>query len=231
MNASIDQMPSRRTFLAGLGASAAVLALPGCASVPGFSFTDAIRRVLLLSSERAFDRLVAPDGFWDQQVAQIGLGNLLGARGDILSGILTSALFKDRLEGAFADIAIEGSERAAPVVAEAVRTIGLANAEALIRGGPRAATAFLQGEMGGRLIEVMVPELGRAIDIASDPLVGQAIDAITGANVSGIANRLAGTVNDAIWNEIGVEEAAIRADPAATKDPLIIGVLGAGSLL
>jgi hypothetical protein len=76
----------------------------------------------------------------------------------------------------------------------------------------------------------MVPELGRAIEIASDPLVGQAIDAITGANVSGVANRLAGTVNDAIWDEIGNEEAAIRADPAATRDPLIIGVFGAGAL-
>ena len=35
-------------------------------------------------------------------MAQIGFGNLLGARGDVLSRILTSALFKDR---AFGDIA------------------------------------------------------------------------------------------------------------------------------
>jgi len=231
MSRFLVQQSDRRAVLGGALAGGVLLALPACSTIPGLSFTDAIRRMLLLSSERAFARLTAPDGYWDQQVARIGLGNLLGTRGDVLSGILTSALFKDRLEGAFADIAIEGSERAAPVVADAVRVIGIENAVALVRGGPRAATAFLRGEMGGRLIEVMVPELGRAMEIASDPLVGQLLDAATGANVSGIANRLAGNVNDAIWEEIGVEEAAIRADPQSTRDPLIIGVFGAGRAL
>ena len=228
MNVSNVNRPTRRVFLGGAAATATILALPACSSLPGFSLTDAIRRMLLLSSERAFARLTAPDGYWDQQIARIGLGNMLGTRGDVLSRIFTSALFKDRLEGAFADIAIEGSERAAPVVAEAVRVIGIENAVELVRGGPRAATTFLRGEMGGQLIEAMVPELGRAIEIASDPLVGQLIDAATGTNVSGIANRLAGNVNDAIWEEMGVEEAAIRANPEETNDPLIIGVFGVG---
>ena len=229
MNVSNENRPTRRAFLGGAVAGATLLALPACSSLPAFSLTEAIRRMLLLSSERAFARLTAPDGYWDQQVARIGLGNMLGTRGDVLSRILTSSLFKSRLEHAFADIAIEGSERAAPIVADAVRVIGIDNAVALVKGGPRAATTFLRGEMGGQLIEAMVPELGRAIEIASDPLVGQLIDAATGANVSGIANRLAGNVNDAIWEEMGVEEAAIRANPEETRDPLIIGVFGAGS--
>lgn len=230
MNASIEngpqEQPTRRGFMGGALAGATLLALPACSTVPGFSFTDAIRRVLLLSSERAFARLTAADGFWDQQVARVGLGNLLGTRGDILSSILTSALFKDRLEDAFADIAIEGSERAAPLVADAVRVVGIENAVALVRGGPRAATSFLRGEMGGQLIEAMVPELGRAIEIASDPLVGQLVSAAVGTDVGAIANRLAGNVNDTIWDEIGFEEEAIRRDPGSTNDPLIIGVFG-----
>ncbi|HEX5645088.1 MAG TPA: DUF4197 domain-containing protein [Erythrobacter sp.] len=229
MNASIDRALGRRAFLAGASVGTLALTLPGCASSPRYSLTEAIRRMLLLASERAFARLVEPGGFWDAQVARVGLGNLLGTRGDVLSRILTSALFKDRLEEAFADIAIEGSERAAPLVADAVRVIGFENALDLVRGGPRAATAFLQGEMGGRLIEEMVPELGRAIELASDPLVGQLVDAITGANVNGVAARLAGKVNEAIWAEIGNEEAAIRADPRATRDPLLIGVFGLGA--
>jgi Protein of unknown function (DUF4197) len=229
MNASIEHALGRRAFLAGASAGALALTLPGCASSPRYSLTEAIRRMLLLASERAFARMVEPGGFWDSQVARVGLGNLLGTRGDVVSRILTSALFKDRLEDAFADIAIEGSERAAPLVADAVRVIGFDNALDLVRGGPRAATLFLQGEMGGRLIEEMVPELGRAIDLASDPLVGQLVDAITGADVSGVAARLAGSVNEAIWAEIGSEEAAIRADPGATRDPLLIGVFGVGA--
>lgn len=222
---------SRRKVLAGMLVGAAALALPACQSLPGFSLTEAIRRLLMTSSENAFARLTAPDGFWDEQVAKVGLSNLLGTRGDVLSDILTSTLFKDRLSDAFADIAIEGSYRAAPIVADAVRVIGIENAEALVRGGPRAATAFLQGEMGGQLIEAMVPELGRAIEIASDPLVAQLIDGLTGTDVGGIAQRLAGNVNDTIWEEIGFEEEAIRRDPRSTNDPLLIGVFGAGSAL
>lgn len=212
----------------GMGA-AAVLALPACSTLPGFSLTEAVRRLLLLSSERAFARLTEDGGYWDDQVARLGLGNLLGTRGDVLSQILTSALFTNRLQDAFADIAIEGSYRAAPIVADAVRTIGIANAVALVRGGPDAATQALRGELGGRLIDEMVPELGEAIRIASDPLVGQLINAATGTNLSDIAQRLAGNVDDAIWNEMGIEEAAIRANPQATGDPTLIGVFGVGA--
>jgi len=231
MNAHDTHEANRRHFLKLGGIGALVVTLPACATVPGLSFTDAIRRLLLLSSERAFARLTAPDGYWDGQVARLGLGNLLGTRGNVLSQILTSTLFKNRLEGVFADIAIEGSERAAPLVADAVRVIGVANAVELVRGGPTAATQTLRGELGRRLIEAMVPELGEAIRIASDPLVAELINSTTGTDVGGIAQRLAGNVDDAIWTEIGTEEAAIRADPQATGDPLLIGVFGARSVL
>lgn len=221
---------SRRSVLLGAGAST-MLALPGCASLGGFGLTDAIRRLLILSSERAFVRLTDQGGFWDQQVSRIGLSNILGSRGDILSSILTSTLFKSQLENAFADLAITGAERAAPLVADAVRVVGIEAAEQLVRGGPTAATAFLRGQMGNSLVEAMVPELGTAIRIADDPVIGQAIARLTGVNVSSVANRFSSDINSAIWNEIGVEEAAIRANPRATNDPLLIGVFGVGAAL
>lgn len=222
---------SRRSMLAG-SAAAALLALPACSTVGGgFSMTEAIRRLLLLSSERAFARLTADGGFWDQQVARVGLNQFLGARGDVLSRILTSALFKDRLEGAFAGFAIDASYRAAPIVTDAVRVIGLENAIDLVRGGPSAATAFLKADLGNALLDAMVPGLNDAIRIADDPLVGQAINALTGINITGVATRVGNQVNDAIWTEMGKEEAAIRADPQGTRDPLLIGVFGIGSRL
>lgn len=221
----------RRSIMRAGGAGAVLLALPACSTIPGFSLTEAVRRLLLRSTENAFARLTAPNGFWDQQVARIGLGELLGVRGDVIGRILTSNIFKSRLEDTFADIAMEGSYRAAPIVIDAVRVIGLANAVELVRGGPRAATTALRGELGGRLIEEMVPELGDAIRIAGDPLVAELINAATGTDVGGIAQRLAGNVDDVIWNEIGVEEEAIRRDPEATGDPLLIGVFGAGARL
>jgi len=217
--------------LAGIGAGG-LMTLPGCTTMGGgFSLTDAIQRILLLSSDRAFARLAADGGFWDQQVATLGLDSFLGARGNVLSRILTSALFKDRLQDAFADIAIEGSIRAAPVVADAVRTIGIANAIELVRGGPTAATAFLRGQMGMSLVEAMVPEIGGALRIAREPLIGQMLGALTGVDVGQVANSFSTRVNDVIWREIGVEESAIRANPRGTGDPLIIGVFAARDLL
>lgn len=219
----------RRAVLGGLVAGGGLLALPGCASLPGFGMVDAVQRILFLSSERAFGRMLQGDGFWDQQVAQLGLGNLLGTRGDVMTRILTSALFKSRLEDAFADIAYEGAERAAPLVTDAVRTIGVQNAIDLVRGGPTAATSFLRGSMGTTLVEAMVPELGTAMRVAGDPLVGELLRGLTVVDLAGATNRFATNIDDTIWREIGVEEAAIRRDPQATRDPLIIGVFGTGA--
>lgn len=220
---------NRRNLLAGAAGAGALLLLPGCATTGGFSLVEAVRRMLLLATENAFARLTAPGGFWDEQVAQLGLANVLGTRGDVLSRILTSQLFKDRLEERFATFAIDASFRAAPVVADAIRVIGFDNAIALVRGGPDAASLYLRQEVGGALLDAVVPELGEAMRLSRDPLVGQALSALTGVDVAGVADRFGRQIDDAIWGEIGREEAAIRANPEATRDPVLIGVFGLGS--
>ncbi len=226
----INRALGRRTILAGMLAGG-VLTLPGCSTMSGFSLVDAVRRLLFLSSSRAFARLTADGGFWDQSVQQLGLESFMGSRGNVLGSILTSTIFKNRLDRAFADVAEKASDRAAPVVTDAVRVIGMENAVALVRGGPTSATAYLRGQMGNALVETMVPEVGQALRIAQEPLVGELLASLTGVDVSGVANTFSGKVNDVIWNEIGLEEAAIRANPRATNDPLIIGVFGVGATL
>ncbi|UAB77711.1 DUF4197 domain-containing protein [Erythrobacter sp. SCSIO 43205] len=222
---------ARRQFIGGGLALSAALTLPACAGGYGISLTEAVRRLLLLSSENAFARLTADGGFWDSQVAQLGLGDMLGSRGNVLTRVLTSALVKDQLEDAFADFAVDASFKAAPIVTEAVRTIGFANAVELVRGGPNAATAALRGELGGRLVDEMVPELGQAIRIASNPGVAELLRQVSGADIGAIAQGFAGNIDDAIWTEIGKEEAIIRANPQSTNDPLLIGVFGLGRSL
>jgi hypothetical protein len=229
MTAITSFTPTRRALLAGAAGAGALALLPGCAGTGGFSLVEAVRRLLLLSSENAFARLTAPGGFWDEQVARIGLNQLLGTRGDVLSRILTSSLVKDRLEERFAEFAIDASFRAAPVVTDAISVIGFENAVDLVRGGPSAASTFLRGELGTALLDAMVPELGDALRLAEDPLVGQALGALTGVNIGDIAGRIGREVDNAVWGEIAREEAAIRADPGATRDPLLIGVFGVGS--
>lgn len=222
---------ARRQILGGGLALTAALSLPACASIPGLSLTEAVRRLLLVASDNAFARLTAQGGFWDSEVAKLGLGDMLGSRGNVLTRLLTSTLVKDQLEDAFADLAVEASFKAAPIVTEAVRNIGLANAAALVRGGPKVATEALRGELGGRLVEQMVPELGDAIRIASNPAVSELLRQVSGADIGAIAQGFAGNIDDAIWGEIGNEEALIRSNPQATNDPLLIGVFGLGQAL
>ena len=230
MSELIPTTTHRRAFITGSLTAVAALALPGCATTGPFSYTEAIRRLLVLSSERAFGRMTAPGGFWDQQIAQIGLNRFLGNRGNVLANILTSTLFKSRMENAVAQVAVDASFRAAPIVADAVRTVGYANAVDLIRGGPTAASGFLRQQVGVALIDAMVPQVGQALRVAQDPLVGQLIAGLTGVDLGGMATTFSQTVDDAIWSEIGREEAAIRADPAATRDPVLIDAFGRGAI-
>lgn len=223
---------SRRAVLCGTLVASGLLVLPGCATTDTpFTLAEAIRRLLVLSSERAFVRLTQPGGFWDRQVAGIGMGAMLGTRGDSLSRILTSGPFKARLERVVADAAVDASYRAAPMVEDAVRTVGIDNALALVRGGPTAATDFLRREMGGRLLDALVPGIGEALHVMEDPLMGELLSVLAGVDVAALAGAISGTVEEAIWSEIAAEEAAIRADPAATRDPVLIAVFAGNAAL
>lgn len=234
MNSSLEtvsQFASRRKFLGGIGLGAAALALPGCASYGGFSYVDAIRRLLTLSSTRAFDRLLSDNGFYDSQVGRLQLDRFLGSRGGILRSILTSQLVKDRLFIGLADVAAEGAERAAPVIFDTIRVVGFENAAALITGNPRAATSFLRDNMGSRLVDVMLPEVGQAMRVIGDPVIGSALSALSGTNLSSFVSGLTDAAEETIWSEMGNEEAGIRANPRATNDPLLMGVFGAARAL
>lgn len=217
----------RRGFMAGV-AAVGLLALPGCETIQRYSLIDAIRRLLKISANNAFARLMEPGGFWDNQLVRLELPDMIGSRGNVLSNILTSTLFKERLQREFNKVAERGARRVAPLVADAVQVVGIDNARAILDGGPMAATAFLRQSMGNGLIEAMVPELGEALRLSQEPLVAQALAALTGVDVSAVARELAIDVDSAIWDQIGREEAAIRANPRETNDPILIGVLGAG---
>ncbi|MEB3415392.1 DUF4197 family protein [Alteriqipengyuania sp. WL0013] len=220
----------RRTMLRGIAAGTASVGLAGCSTLGGFGWgpIDAIRNLLLLSAERTFAALTEPGGWYDGQIAKLGLANVLGNRGGVLQSILTSGIVKDRLEREFAMIAVEGAERAAPVVYDTVRTIGIGNAIALVTGGRTAATGFLRNNMGQSLIEVMVPEIGDAMRISREPVVGQLLSALSGVDIERTVGNFAREADDAIWNQMGVEEGLIRDNPRLSNDPAIIAVLGAG---
>ncbi len=223
----MDMHIDRRNLLAA-GVAGATLALPGCASLPGFSLTEAIRRLLALSSQNAFALLLQPGGFYDSNVARIALPERFGGNGgsSILSVVLQSRSFRDRLQRQLNRAAEKGAERAAPLVADAVRSVSIETANDIVRGGPQAATGFLRGKMGGALVNAMLPGISEGLRVFDDQVIGKALQSVTGFDVSALASDINRKADDAIWAAIGLEESNIRANPQATNDPVLIGVFG-----
>ena len=126
------------------------------------------------------------------------------------------------------DIAGRAAERAAPVVLDAVRGLSPADAVRALNGGPEAATGLLRERIGGQLIEVMLPEVAGLLrsDLAS--ALSAAFAEKSGIDYLELGRTIAGQASDSVFRVIGREEAAIRADPAATRDPVLIALLARG---
>lgn len=218
---------SRRALLATI-AILPLATLPGCAATQGFSLVEAIRRLLSLSAQRAFASLLRENGFFDDQLARISLPDALGgARGTgVLSAILGSSAFRNRLTKQVNRAAEKGAELAAPIVTDAIQTVGVEDAVGLVRGGPSAATDFLKGRLGNALFTSMVPGIDNGLKLFDSTVVTEALRAATGIDFAGLRDDVTIKASDAIYRAIAREETAIRANPQATGDPLLIGVFG-----
>ena len=218
---------SRRT-LVGSTALLPILMLPGCAGTGGFSLVDAIRRLLSLASQRAFASLLQENGFFDNQIARIGLPDSLGGTmgTGILSAILGSSAFRNRLARQLNRAAEKGAELAAPIVAEAVLAMGIPNALDIVRNGGSGATDLLKSAMGDKLLSTMLPGIDRGLKLFDDGVVTEALRSATGIDFAGLRDHVTRKARDGIYRAIAREEIAIRADPASTNDPLLIGVFG-----
>lgn len=217
---------NRRTVLA-TAALAPLLMLPGCATTGGgFDLSEAIRRLLGLSAQRAFASLLRENGFLDSAVARIDIPPALGgARAtDIVSAILRSGAFRDRLSRQLNRAAEKGAALAAPLVTEAIGMLTVGDALAVVRGGPRAATDVLQNTLGPRLFEAMVPGIGDGLRLFDSRVVTEALRQVTSIDFAGLRDDVTRKASEGIYRAIASEEAAIRANPSATGDPLLTAV-------
>ncbi|WP_420382469.1 DUF4197 family protein [Novosphingobium sp.] len=209
---------SRRATIGGMAAL-----LAACAALPPLSVDEAVRRLLRKSTERALAKLYAPGGVWDRFVMGLDLGG--GVAGMVLQRALMSDDFHRRLDDWVRPIALRAAHAAAPRIAAAVKTMGIANARAVMAGGPRAATDLLRSEMGPAVVEAMVPEFRNALDTVGDPVLARIFAALLRVGGDALAQKLAHHADDAVWGAIGDEEAAIRADPTAGGDPQLAAYL------
>ncbi|MEY2928348.1 MAG: hypothetical protein RL367_2825 [Pseudomonadota bacterium] len=218
---------TRRTLIVSAAALPLVW-LPGCATMGGFSLVEAIRRLLSLSGQRAFASLIRENGFLDSQIAQISLPDALGGQTgtSIVSAMLRSSGFRSRLTRQLNRAAEKGAEIAAPLVSEAIQSVSIEDAASIIRGGPEAATGLLKSKMGSALFTAMIPGIETGLKLFDSSAVTDALKLATGIDLAGLRDDVSRKASDGIYRAIGREEAAIRADPQATNDPLLIGVFG-----
>ena len=219
-----------RRGLIGAGLALPLLALPACATRLGdlVNLEAAIRRLLTLSSQRAFARLLADEGFFRDDIARIEPPPQLGGRAvtAALAVALGTRAVQDRLLRVVNEAAEEGAERAAPVVYETIRDMTITDAVSIIRGGPTAATDYLARSMGERIFDAVFPGVGEALRLAENGVIQRVLQIATGINFPGLQADVTRKTSAAIYRAIGREEAAIRADPGAAGDPVLAGVFG-----
>lgn len=229
----------RRGFLSAGATLTGMLVLSGCTTGMGTgagtastartmgggtspASADVARRLLELSTRNAFTRLTAPDGFWNSAVARINMPVLFGKSPKGMPGVLKQPKFREQLQHRLNIIAEDGARAAAPQVAEAIRTLTFDNPDALVNGPATSATSYLRAKVGATLVNAMIPAMDRLLRAADDPIISQAVAALKNVDLADAAHALALGADNAIWFEIGGEEAAIRREPGKTGDTLLI---------
>ncbi|MDP8994263.1 MAG: DUF4197 domain-containing protein [Pseudomonadota bacterium] len=222
----MDQLLSRRSLLAA-GCAFPLLALPGCASLGGFGMVDALRRILTISSQRAFARLLQDNGFFQDELARVPLPPQLAGTGAVVGALLSTPLVQNQLLQLMNRAAANAAEVAAPIIYDSIRTMSFTDAVSLVRGGPTAATDYLQRMMGNAIVDAMFPRVGSGLRAFDNGILNQVVQAASGIDFGGLQRHVTQSAARGIYRAIGREEAAIRANPRETGDPLIIGVFGA----
>ncbi|KQM98255.1 DUF4197 domain-containing protein [Sphingomonas sp. Leaf25] len=216
---------SRRHILGGAALLLPVAMLGGCATPLGsYGVEEGVRRLLTLSSERAFSRLIRPGGFYDDQLTRLTLPDT-GGQNNVLAAVLRTNAVRSRIALALNEVAVDAADRATPVVLDAIRGLTLGDALAVLRGGPTAATDLLARETRGAVVEAMFPEFSNGLRSDATEILSAIVTAQTGIDYTAIARSAADQAGAAIFRAIGREEAAIRADPRRTGDPVLTALL------
>jgi hypothetical protein len=218
----------------GAGVILPLLAVPGCATTGlDDSVVEGLRRLLAISSQRALTRLASDNGYLNDPEARLSLPNAQGDRSAaVLGALLRSAPVQRQLLITINRAAGEAADRATPIIYDSIRSLTFSDALGLARGGPTAATTYLEQSIGDRVIDAMFPEIGGVLrQFDGNSILGPVLGAATGINIAGIQRMVTNQAARGLWRAIGREEAAIRAAPSSAGDPIVAALLRGGRAL
>ena len=228
-------MIRRRQFLVTLAAGTALASCAGMGGLGsmGVNLVDAIKRLLGISAKNGLAKLASSGGFLNNTATKIGLSDVLGNNGSAVMLMLNQFGVLGGIEQRINQAAESAVAKVAPWVADSISSLSIADAQAVINGPGDAGTNLLKAAISSRLQSELGGAVGgalKALDVLG-PLAGAAGINLGGLNMGGLnlgslTNGLTGKVSNAIFGAIADEERAIRANPQATGDPLIIAAFG-----
>lgn len=224
---------ARRAFLAALAAS---LAPPAAAQQLLDSLTQAdasrgIRDALGLAALNATTRLGQPNGFWSNVQVRIPLPGLLLQSQQMLARFGMSKPLDD-LQKSLNQAAERTMPEAAGLFANAVRTITIADAIDIVRGGDDSATRYLRGRTETRLTTLLKPPMTDALTASGAfTLMRAALREVGLASMTRdlraeVINVSTAKALDGCFTFIAEEERAIRRDPLRRTTDILRRVFG-----
>jgi len=220
-------------MLAGILATAAT---PAWAQQNLFGLSEAdaaraIREALGLAATTATTRLAQRNGFWGDNRVRIPLPGMLGQTQQALKGIGMSAPL-DSLQESLNRAAETTMPQAARLFADAVRTVTIADAIAIVRGPQDSATTYLRGRTETRLTSLLRPPMTQALTNSGAFTLMRAalrevgLSSMTRDLRTEIINFSTAKALDACFRFIAEEERAIRRDPMRRTSDILRRAFG-----
>ncbi len=222
----------RRVFLLALLAATPAFAQQ---NILGMSQADAargIREALGLAARNATTRLGARDGFWGATRVRIPLPGVLGQTQRTLSRMGMSRPLDD-LQQSLNRAAETTMPEAARLFTDAVRTVTIADAVQIVRGGDSSATTYLRGRTETRLTTLLRPPMTQALTSSGAfTLMRTALREVGLASMTSdlrteVINFSTAKALDGCFLYIADEERAIRRDPVRRTSDILRRVFGA----
>jgi len=224
----------RRAILAALLASAATPTLAQTPLLDSLTQSDAragVRDALGLAALNATTRLAQPDAFWSNARVRIPLPGLLGQTQRTLSGFGMSRPLDD-LQESLNHAAESAMPEAGRLFSDAIRTITIADAIDIVRGGDDSATRYLRGRTETRLTSLLRPPMTDALTnsgaftLLRSALREVGLSSMTRDTRTEIINFSTEKALDGCFYFIAEEERAIRRDPWRRTTDILRRVFG-----
>ncbi len=231
----------RRNLLVGLTVWAALAANEASAKVKlkslltGLNDRDAqggLREMLDNGTSAAVTRVAKPDGYWGDPAIRIPLPKKLDTLQKVLKPLGQSGLLDDlhlRMNRA--------AESAAPLAGNlfvsAIKAMTIKDAVGIVKGGPTAGTQYLQKTTTPALTTAFTPPMENAlqasgaVDYLNRTVQRNHLQSLFKSDAKTYLGEYAvAYALDGLFHYIGVEETAIRRDPAKRTSQLLKTVFG-----